>query len=217
MDKPSHMDSDMESSVPITMYNPAVDLATLRRIISNVPFDPKDGQEALARVEAEIARLDRDRRTAMDAAERFREQGMKDAAEVVRLKDGLPGALHKRWQELLDHADESDGTGEHVGFARHYRAKAEGVAEAEKIARALLAEDIATVSSAQWCLIHDCHQDDPNHEYSSACEGHHRDTTSTEERAFVEAALLAEDGAASDTFDPKYEVPMKSPWTEVDE
>ena len=36
-------------------------------------------------------------------------------------------------------------------------------------------------NSGQWCLIHDCHQDDPAHDYRyEVCEGHHRDATAAE-------------------------------------
>lgn len=32
------------------------------------------------------------------------------------------------------------------------------------------------MNSGQWCLVHDCHQDDPAHDYSyEVCEGHHRE------------------------------------------
>lgn len=50
-----------------------------------------------------------------------------EAAERVRAD------LEERWRKLLEHADESDGTGEHVGFARYYRAKADGYSEALKV------------------------------------------------------------------------------------
>lgn len=49
-------------------------------------------------------------------------------------------------------------------------------------------------SSGQWCLLHNCHQDDPNHDYSyPECERHLREATEGEERALTLGAHSAED------------------------
>lgn len=48
-------------------------------------------------------------------------------------RDAIRTRLEARWHELLDHADESDDSGDHIGWARYYRAKADGLAEAMQL------------------------------------------------------------------------------------
>lgn len=46
-------------------------------------------------------------------------------------------------------------------------------------------EDAWELSSGQWCLLHECHQDDSSHAYSyPECEQHLRPATPEEEAAF---------------------------------
>jgi hypothetical protein len=59
-------------------------------------------------------------------------------------------------------------------------------------------------SSNEWCLVHEIHQNDPDHDYAQGvCEGHHRPATETEEFEFQRtlAVKFLEYDAAVDADD----------------